>query len=62
MNQSQGMSRFERVMEAWGLLTMDLMRSDVWWRRWLGTALGTLAVVLMGIVMGLWRLFGKKPR
>lgn len=49
-------------MEAWGLLTMELMRSDAWWRRWLGTVLGILAVVLMGIVMGLWLLFGKKPR
>lgn len=62
MTPDARMSRFERVMEAWGLLTMELMRSDAWWRRWLGTVLGILAVVLMGIVMGLWLLFGKKPR
>lgn len=44
------MSRFERFMEAWGLLTMDLMRSTGW-RRWAGIAIGALACWLMALLM-----------
>lgn len=41
------MSPFERFMEAWGLLTMDLVRSASWWRRALGTIIGVAAVCVM---------------
>jgi hypothetical protein len=54
-------SRFERFMEAVGLLTMSLSRSDDWWRRWLGTLLGALAICTMFPLMLWWMLFGKKP-
>ncbi len=40
-------------MEAWGLLTQDLMRSTGW-RRWAGTALGALACWLMLLLMAGW--------
>jgi len=48
------MDRFERFMEAWGLLTLDLSRSGVWYRRWAGIAIGALAVWLMLLVMAFW--------
>lgn len=50
------MSAFERFMEAWGLVTMDLMRSASWWRRALGTVIGAVAVCLMMHLMAFWWL------
>ena len=55
------MSRFERFMEARGLLTLQLSRSDSWWRRWVGILLGALAVCLMLPIIWAWLLFGQKP-
>ena len=48
-------------MEAWGLLSLQLSRSDSWWRRSVGIALGALAVALMLPIIWAWQLFGKKP-
>ena len=45
------MDRFERFMEAWGLLTMDWTRSSRWYTRWAGIAIGALAMWLMALVM-----------
>lgn len=55
------MSRFERFMEDVGLLTMSLMRSGTWWRRWLGSLLGAASIAIMLPLMAWWVLFGKKP-
>lgn len=48
------MGRFERFMEAWGLLTLDLTRSSSRWRRWCGILLGAMAVWTMVPLMGIW--------
>lgn len=47
------MGRFERFMESWGLLTMDLMNSPSRWRRWAGIAIGALACWLMVALIGI---------
>lgn len=48
------MSRFERFMEAWGLLTLDWMRSDSRLTRWAGLFIGAVACWLMVLLMFTW--------
>ena len=48
------MGRFERFMEAWGLVTMDWMRSSSRVKRWCGLLLGATACRLMFGLMVSW--------
>lgn len=48
------MGRFERFMEAWGLVTMDWMRSSSRAKRWAGLLIGATACWLMAALMLSW--------
>lgn len=59
------MTRLERALEhvitEWGHAAILLMNADQWWRKAIGLTLALFAVFVVGFILIIWLLVGKKP-